>query len=257
MEKRRKVKFICLQCDKVFDKVKRLQDHQSKKSCSTVCTRCNRKFRDRSDLEKHQKNPAYSDCDLCDQKFCTFTDYNRHRIITHRGGQIEQTEDEEYKNILNQAMFTTTGRTEDEGYKELVEKNYSLIKDQINDRNGVMMKVNRELAPGFTYRDLRDQIVEALFKHKKTAKFNIGFGFILWNNLTQAYRFYYVSTNTLLFDKAEKISKISDVKDIIKKIHDMNIEQRYFMMRPTSSWIIAGVTNLQFKLMYINNLPLE
>ena len=52
-------------------------------------------------------------------------------------------------------MFTTTGRIE-----ELVEKNYSLIKDQINDRNDVMMEVNRELTPDFTYRDLRHQIVE-------------------------------------------------------------------------------------------------
>ena len=51
--------------------------------------------------------------------------------------------DEEYKSILNQVMFTTTGRTEDEGYKELVENKAELIKDQINDRNGVYMIVNR------------------------------------------------------------------------------------------------------------------
>ena len=63
--------------------------------------------------------------------------------------------------ILNQVMFTTTGRTEDEGYKELVENKAELIKDQINDRNGVMMEVKKELSPGFTYGDLRDQIVKA------------------------------------------------------------------------------------------------
>ena len=360
-KKRRKIKFICLQCDKVFDRAQRLQDHQNKKSCNTVCTRCNHKFRDRSLLEKHQKNPVYNvcdicdvqfchlndyrnhqrtvhgvnptkctvcfkefrndrelkshqknpsyndcdvcdkrfcsdrdynshqivdhrtnprkckncgklyktlselkkhrlkassqDCDLCDQKFCNLTDYNRHRIVEHRGGQIEEPEDEEYANILNETIFVTTGREESEGYKELVEENYPLIKDKIEDRIGVMMKVNRELVPGFTYQDLRDQIVEALFEHKKVAKFNVGFGFILWNKLTQVYRFYYVSTNTLLFDKAETISKTSDVKDIVKKIHDMNVQERYYMMRPDSSWVIAGVTNLQFKLMYIN-LPL-
>ena len=208
-----------------------------------------------SELKKDRLKLSTQDCDLCDQKFCTFTDYNRHRIVEHRGGQIEQLEDEEYTNILNQTIFTTTGRTEDEGYKELVEKNYALIKDKIDDQIGVMMKVNRELVPGFIYRDLRDQIVEALFKHKKVSRFNIGFGFILWNKLTQVYRFYYVSTNTLLFDKAETISQVSDVKEIVKKIHDMNVEERYYMMRPDSSWTVAGVTNLQFKLMYIN-LPL-
>jgi hypothetical protein len=253
-KKKRKIKHICLQCDQVFDRAQRLKDHQSKKSCSTVCTRCNHKFRDRSQLEKHRLKASPEDCDLCDQKFCNLTDYNRHRIVEHRGGQIEEP-DEEYTNILNEIMFTTTGQEESEGYKELVEKNYSLIKDKIDDRIGVMMKVNRELVPGFTYQDLRNQIVEALLEHKKVARFNVGFGFILWNKLTQVYRFYYVSTNTLLFDKAETISKISDVKDIVKKIHDMNVQDRYYMMRPNSSWMIAGVTNLQFKLTYIN-LPL-
>jgi hypothetical protein len=165
--------------------------------------------------------------------------------------------DEEYQDILNQAMFTTTTTeiTEDEGYKEMVEKKYSLIKDQITDRNGIYMEVNRELTPGFTYGDLRVQIVKALHKHGKVAKFNIGFGFILWNNLTHEYRYHYVSTNTLLFNKAMLISKQnSDVKDIIKKIYDMDVEQHYFMMRPTSSWIIAGITNFQFKLSYINHI---
>ena len=117
------------------------------------------------------------------------------------------------------------------------------------------MKVNKELFPDFTYGDLRDQIIKALHKHKKVAKFNIGFGVILQNNITEEYRFHYVSTNTLLFDKAMLISKQnSDVKDIIKKLYDMDVEQHYFMMTPTSSWTVAGITNLEFKLMYINHI---
>ena len=80
---RRKIKFICLQCDTVFDRAQRLQDHQNKKSCSTTCTRCKRKFRDRSRLENHQKHPVYNDCDICDLQFCDPNDYRDHQRAVH------------------------------------------------------------------------------------------------------------------------------------------------------------------------------
>ena len=81
---------------------------------------CGELYKKFSELKKHRPKASLQDCDHCDQKFCTFTYYNRHRIVEHSGGQIEQSEDKEYTNILDQTIFTTTGRTEEEGYKELV-----------------------------------------------------------------------------------------------------------------------------------------
>ena len=34
----------------------------------------------------------------------------------------------------------------------------------------------------------------------------------------------------------------------------MDVEQHYFMLKLTSSWTVAGITNLEFKLMYINHI---
>ena len=343
-------------CNKGFDRLQRLQAHQSKSSCGTSCTRCKHKFRTRAELSKHQKNAVvkscdicnlnfcrlikyhhhqkeahgmnptkcttcskefrsyqelerhqenavHADCDICDRKFCserdyinhqsldhhinplkcktcgkehkrfsdlkkhllkavpqacdlcdrtlcTLSDYNMHRMNVHHGGEIVS-EDKEYQAILDEPIFAPTGMEEQVGYKAIVEKNYSEIKDKIEDKPGSYAVINRELAPGFTFRELRDQIVDSLLKHGRCAKFNIGFGFLLEHKLTHEFRYYYVSTNTMLFEKAHTISKRKDIKDIIKMIHDMNVGEHYFLMRPNSSWMVAGVTNMKFKLFYL------
>ena len=110
------------------------------------------------------------------------------------------------------------------------------------------MTVNKELTADSTYNDLKDLIVQAVEKHKNVMKFNIGFGIVLKNVLTSEYRYYYVSTNHMLFNRAKTISTLSDVKDIIKEIYDMNISEHYYMLRPSSGWTLAEITNALFKL---------
>ena len=80
---KKRIKFICLKCNKVFDRAKRLEDHKNKPSCGTVCTKCNHKFSTRRRLEQHKKNANLIDCDMCKLKFCHQTDYNNHRRIVH------------------------------------------------------------------------------------------------------------------------------------------------------------------------------
>ena len=81
---KKKIKFICLKCNKEFNRAKRLENHQNKTSCGTVCTRCNHKFPYRGALEQHQKNAVPMDCSICDLKFCHQTDYNNHLRIVHQ-----------------------------------------------------------------------------------------------------------------------------------------------------------------------------
>ena len=91
-----------------------------------------------------------------------------------------------------------------------------------------------------------------MLKHGKACRFNIGFGLMLKNKITNEFRYYYVSSNHFLLDKAVTISTVGDVKAIVKTIHDINIGQRYYMQRPDSSWMLAGLPNVYFKLMYLN-----
>ena len=298
---KKKIKHICLKCDKVFNRAQRLKDHQSKKSCGTVCTQCNHKFPHRRRLEQHQKNasiidcsicekrfchqadynnhqrtihqlnplqcstcskefstrqrledhkknPISQDCDLCDQKFCHQADYNKHKILEHIGGAVDNSVDEEYESILKQQIFAANVELDnDEEYQNIVQINKSHIEDKVVDRK-MYMNVNKELTTDFTYKDLEDLIVHAVEKHKTVMKFNIGFGIVLKNVLTSEYRYYYVSTNHMLFNRAKTISTLSAVKNIIKEIYDMNITEHYYMVRPSSGWSLVKITNVFFKL---------
>ena len=110
------------------------------------------------------------------------------------------------------------------------------------------MTVNKELNDDFTYKDLKDLIIQAVEKHKTVMKFNTGFGAMLHNKLSGEYRYYYVSTNHMLFNRAKTVNSLSDVKDIVKEIYNINITEHYYMIRPSSGWTLANVTNVYFKL---------
>ena len=149
---------------------------------------------------------------------------------------------------MKQKIFSAVAELDNnKKYQNIVQINKRHIEDKVLDRN-VYMTINKELNADFTYKDLKDLIVQALEKHKKVMKFNIGFGIVLKNVLTSEYRYYYVSTNHMLFNRTKTISNLSDVKDIIKEIYDMNISEHYYMLRPSSGWRLAKITNVFFKL---------
>ena len=320
---KKKIKYICLVCDQIFDRSQRLQAHQKRcdfcdeifcgvknyndhrrhthainpTRCSTCfkdfpsnrdlkihqknasiidcsicdlkfchqtdynshqrivhnlnplqCSTCTKKFSSRQCLEDHQKNAIVQDCDLCEQRFCRQADYNRHRIVEHCGGGVDNSKDEEYESILMQKIFAANVKLDnDKDYEHIVQINKSNIEDKVLDRK-MYMTVNKELTADFTYKDLKDIIVQAVEKYKTVMKFNIGFGIVLKNVNTSEYRYYYVSTNHMLFNRAKTINTLSDVNAIIKEIYDMNISEHYYMLRPSSGWSLVKITNVFFKL---------
>ena len=267
---KKKIKYICLVCDQVFDRSQRLHAHQKQCDISdkvfcgvknfndhrrhthainpTRCSTCFKEFPSNRDLKIHQKNASIIDCSICEKKFCHQADYNKHRIVEHCGGGADNSEDEEYESILTQKIFAANvGLDNDEDYKHVVQINKPNIEDKVVDRK-IYMTVNKELTADFTYKDLKDIIVQAVGKYKTVMKFYIGFGIVLKNVNTSEYRYYYVSSNHMLFNRAKTINTLSDVNDIIKEIYDMNISEHYYMLRPSSGWSLVKITNVFFKL---------
>ena len=212
------------------------------------CSTCSKEFSTRKRLEDHKKNPIPQDCDLCEQKFCNQADYNKHKIIEHSGGSDSNSVDKEYESILKQKIFAANSELDnDKEYQNIVQINKRNIEDKVVDRK-MYMTVNKELTADSTYNDLKDLIVQAVEKHKNVMKFNIGFGIVLKNVLTSEYRYYYVSTNHMLFKTAKTMSTFSTIKDIIKEIYDVNISDHYYMLGPSSGWRLPKITNVFFKL---------
>ena len=44
--------------------------------------------------------------------------------------------------------------------------------------------------------------------------------------------------------------------DFFTKIKDLNISEKYFYQRPSSSWVLAGVPNVEIKIYRIRSVPI-
>ena len=56
---------------------------------------------------------------------------------------------------------------------------------------------------------------------------------------------YYVSSNSFLFDRAITISSIEDLNNFMRKVINLDLATNYYLKKPSSSWVLAGLTNVQ------------
>ncbi len=101
-------------------------------------------------------------------------------------------------------------------YQVLMERHRDAIRDKDTNRSN-WRKVNRELPPNFTYTDLRD-LLRGLMRDEVSAfRINIGFGAALYNPIHQQFRYFYISTNQYLFDRADTISTRADMDNFFSE----------------------------------------
>ena len=116
--------------------------------------------------------------------------------------------------------------------------------------------MNKEITPAFTYDDLRNLINETAMGRGTAFKVNLGFGFMLYDIVNQEFKYYYVSGNTLLFDVAFLVSKRADINALVEHIIDLDLQANYYMNRPSSGWVLAGLPNVEIKIFYLNGMVL-
>ena len=219
----------------------------SVKGTKHQCNRCNRFFNRSSRLAKHQKKVDSKVCDVCDKMFCNISDLECHRRTLHVGqGVSRESEDSD----LDQPICPETSFESEEEYKEEVEKHWNVIRDNRMEGKWVVA-INKEIPPDFTFRDLKKMLLEIAAKHGSVFKLNIGFGFMLRKVITGEYRYFYPSSNNLLFDTMITISSRRDVAKFIKKLIDIDLPENYYMKRPSSGWVLAGLPNMSIKAVYL------
>ena len=173
------------------------------------------------------------------------TDVQCHKRTDHVGQGVSTASD------LNQPIYPQSGFEGEEGYKKQLEKNWNEIRDkQTTFVYGT--DINKELTPEFTYRDLQKLLLEIATKCKTAFKVNIAFGFMLYHNMDDEYRYYYPSSNNVLFDRMITISSRADISKLMKHLIDLDLPENYYMKRPSSGWCLAGLTNVLISALYLN-----
>ena len=87
-------------------------------------------------------------------------------------------------------------------------------------------------------------------------KINLGFGCMLFHTINRVVRYYHVSTYHFLFSRSFTISSHTDMNDFFAKMSGLDIANRYYMQRPSSGWVLAGVPNLEIRIYRLNNIPI-
>ena len=138
--------------------------------------------------------------------------------------------------------------------KKIEEHREAIRTNTINKKR--WKKVNKELSPTFTYGDLKEMLNDIMRKETGAFRINLGFASMLYHTIDKIYRYFYISSNQYLFDKAYTISNHKDMRDFFNKIMSLDIANQYYLNRPSSGWVVAGRPNLEINIMPIHSIPI-
>ena len=160
--------------------------------------------------------------------------------------------------ILRQTLVCPpTGQQTTDEYKNILQRHAREIEDDEIIKE-LYKNVNRQITPFFTYQNLREMIAyEFQNSNGRAFKINLAFGFVLCHKITGDYRYYFPSSNSMLFDRAMTVARLSDIDKLMKKIIDLDLTENYYMSRPSSSWTLAGLPNIKFSISYLQRTFIE
>ena len=220
-----------------------------------LCGRCNQRFSQQQRLDAHVAKQVCVSCDECNRPFCSESRLQQHRLTEHYASGDGIGSSSEPLINLDTPILGNTGYQNTDGYKTILKKHYSNIKSHTIQR-GFWKKINKQISDDFSYGDLKQLLEEAKRQETEAFRVNIGFGTILYDTVGGVYRYFYVSTNHYLFDRAYTISTNSDMQSFFDKIVSLDILQTYYFTRPSSGWILAGLPNVEVKIMRIIGVPI-
>ena len=221
---------------------------------SVKCQTCHQLFNRASRLANHQASASPSPCDICGVVYCHESRKQQHILREHSGYGINTTTSPESID-LNVPILGNTSYQDREGYRNMCDEHGSSIRTHTMEGR-YWKKFNKEIPAGFTYGDLKRMLEDIQTNEVGAFKINLGFGSILYVTVGQIFRYFYVSHNHYLYDRAFTISNHTDMMNFFNKIVSLDIMNRYYFQRPSSGWVLAGLPNIEIKIMRIPNVPI-
>ena len=232
----------CSKCKRRFDNIYDYVKHQQIECKVRTCPKCQEVFSKGSSLRRH------IECDHCDRTFCNESHFQRHL----RG--IRKETDNTIPD-LDQQLYPRSGYENKLGYlRVLLQKNNEIQDRTKKTRNYTIY--NKEIDYNYTYRDLNEQLLAIYKAQRNSFKVNLGLGFILHHTETKEYKYYYVSSNNMLFDYAVTITNKENINNLIKHIISLDLATDLYLKKPTSGWVLGGITNIQFLVFPMKNIPI-
>jgi DNA-directed RNA polymerase subunit RPC12/RpoP len=238
----------CGNCKKRFDSQTKYFNHRKQNCKIKTCPRCGDSFKHLFNLNYHLKKQKQINCDHCNEKFCNNDHFQKH-LRSIRNETDDSIPD------LDQQIYPPTGHEDDEGYIDIIEQKGNEINDR-RKKTALYEEINKQIDPSYTYRDINDLLLDLYSKRKNAFKINIGFGFVLYNHLTEEYKYYYISNNNLLFEIPVLICNRNDISDLMKHIVSLDLATNFYLQKPSSAWTLAGLTNINVFIFDLKDVPL-
>ena len=115
---------------------------------------------------------------------------------------------------------------------------------------------NKSIDDTFTYRNLTLWLWEIYQSNRRAFKINMGIGFLLYNPVEKIYRYHYVSENSLLFDRSVVIDSVKSLKAFIERVKGLDLATSAYLTKPSSNWVLAGITNIQCRVIVLPGVML-
>ena len=199
------------------------------------CEYCKKIFTRFRDLRQHQNQRKDLECFHCNNKYCNVSDLQKHlRTINKSISNID----------LDNPINPSSGYEQYDAFHELLERNAN----KIGDRKDVYKRhkvINVQINSSTTYRDLYNLLDRIYSKSSSVFKVNLGFGYRLYNIIEEKFKYYYNSTNNLLFEHAFTISDHQSLNNFFNKITNLDLLTNYYLKNPSSSWVLAALTNVE------------
>ena len=190
-----------------------------------ICDRCNQSFDRQARLSLHNERATYNSCEDCPRIFCNQMLLERHRRTVHSGEGIQRGETQ---HVVNEAIVPVSGHADTALYEETISEHYDKIRSFTKDE-ATKKVVNKQITPSFTYNDLKKLLMDIRNQETNAFKISIGFGSILYDAVNKQYRYFYVSSNQLLFERAFTISTYADMIDFFDKILQLDLANTYYL----------------------------
>ena len=260
--------YQCAKCHKHFGNLKafqrHIQSHYARKTRRSVCHLCQSTFRTHRELATHMLNEhdvQLSDdnnlilkCCDCDETFDAHHKLHAHRM-KHRHARADRLDDPSRKMPWEKdpdidppwiARDVHGNQTTDVEFRQIYSENRDTIRAPHDP--GIVRGVYN-----FPIDDFNGETVimrphlEQILRHESHAfKINVAFGTILRNIETGEYRYYTAYYNNTLLDTPFRISRGSDINDLLRDLEEINSLDTIMNSRESTKWQKVYITNVTY-----------